>query len=100
MIRSNIEDYLSYDFIGAPWNTKSNKLVAHLYSKKIIKSRVGNGGFSLRSVNASIDIISRIATDHTEAEDVFFSRGMSKLGYNIADDYIANIFCRDRKSVV
>ena len=56
---------------------------------------VGNGGFSIRSVAASLDVIRSFSkhTNDNEAEDIFFVSGMSKLEYKIADHQIAYEFC-------
>lgn len=81
IFNSNIEDFIGYDFIGAPWikPTKKNQLFQ------------GNGGFSLRNKQTMIDIstkypITKIPQswkplqfmDHTHKnicpEDVYFNQ--------------------------
>ena len=64
LCRTGIEDYLEYDYIGAPWpeNIQINPNV-----------RVGNGGLSLRSRSAMIDICSTCKRNVIPNDDVFFS---------------------------
>jgi len=52
------EEFLSYDYIGAPWpldekwfKEASKSTDYNLFSTSIRKNRIGNGGFSLRSKN-------------------------------------------------
>jgi hypothetical protein len=40
-----------YDYIGAPWNLKTNTPIIELQVKGHLSSGSGNGGFSLRSVS-------------------------------------------------
>ncbi len=79
IFKSNIEDFLKWDYIGAPWPPEY----------KINKNSVGNGGFSLRSKNVmikcldyaeSIINISPIVSNYmknnnitTVPEDVYFT---------------------------
>ena len=88
IFKTNINDFLEYDYIGAPWskNQNDNEL------------NVGNGGFSLRTKQIMIDIINKIKIEDTKfntstleymkncnliigPEDVYFSLNMIK--YNI-----------------
>lgn len=39
-----------YDYVGAPWNLKTNTPIIDLQAKGHLTSGSGNGGFSLRSV--------------------------------------------------
>ena len=57
------DDFLEYDYIGAPWpNSKNGKVDLKKYNKNIAdqiienidKNQVENGGFSLRSKNFRI----------------------------------------------
>lgn len=76
---NNIEEFLEYDYIGAPW------------LEEVLPVNVGNGGFSLRTRKAMIDIIDAIDeekhnNDEVISEDVFFSKHMQKLNMGkIAD---------------
>jgi hypothetical protein len=93
IFKSHIEDFINYDYIGAPWpkNQNDNDLC------------VGNGGFSLRTKKCMIDVIKKISIQNTTLnshtldymkntkqtippEDVYFTINMIK--YNIG--YVAN----------
>ena len=88
IFKTNIDEFLEYDYIGAPW-PKSN--TDNVY-------KVGNGGFSLRTKQCMIDIINKIDIENKECdksilihmknsnftimpEDLYFSQNMIK--YNI-----------------
>lgn len=53
--KSNINDFLEYDYIGAPWNKNQNDNI----------NCVGNGGFSLRTKQCMIDVINKISIENT-----------------------------------
>ncbi|PSR94627.1 hypothetical protein BD289DRAFT_427123 [Coniella lustricola] len=56
----NLNDYLDYDWIGAPWNPSSRF--------------GGNGGLSIRRVSAILDVLrSQARADFSEAEDVWLT---------------------------
>jgi hypothetical protein len=76
MLRCCVEDYLNYDYIGAPW--------AHI----IIQG--GNGGFSLRSKSACLEVIKEHKYDPSlyGNEDLYFSRFIK----NIAPKHICQQF--------
>ena len=100
IFKSNINDFLKYDYIGAPWPLDQNDN----------KNLVGNGGFSLRSKSVMLKVIDKIniySTQysshtleyirHTQSyvppEDVYFSKNIidHKLG-NVAPHNIAQKF--------
>lgn len=81
IVRPGLESRLSrlfgYDYVGAPWMD----VPANADLKKIVPNLVGNGGLSLRSIQACIDAIDSRG-DHVrlfnnnlqpEPEDVFFA---------------------------
>jgi hypothetical protein len=98
MLHSGIDAYLQYDYIGAPWNYKNNKLAEELRSQGIIKKGVGNGGFSLRSVSAMRNITkfhrNETAT-HLQQEDIFFAHFTEKLKYKVPDQKTAYLFAKE-----
>ena len=49
IFKNNIDDFIEYDFIGAPFPSNSNDT----------PNRVGNGGFSLRSKSKMIEVITK-----------------------------------------
>ena len=100
IFKSNINDFINWDYIGAPWpkNQTDNSI------------GVGNGGFSLRTKKCMIDVINKISIKDTifnsstleyinntgmsvGPEDVYFSLNM--ITYNIgkvADRHSASKF--------
>jgi glycosyltransferase involved in cell wall biosynthesis len=98
--RYGIEEYLKYDYVGSPW-ALNNPI---LEKKGIIKTTVGNGGFSLRSLKYMILITDSFASEspENEPEDFFFVRYLDMLGFKIAPREEAYSFsievpCRDMK---
>ena len=93
-----------YDFIGAPWNTPLSITMPTIvdrnagFSGNTFFISVGNGGFSLRRIQACIDVLSEcgwilkhIAMD----EDLFFA-----LAGQISDNFlIPNTVCAARFSL-
>ena len=92
IFKSNINDFIKWDYIGAPWPLDYG----------ISKSRVGNGGFSLRSKSvmleclkyeSSIDIPKRVSEYMIEnklkriPEDVLFSNIIEKHKIGKIADY-------------
>jgi hypothetical protein len=88
IFRSNIEDFLHYDYVGAPWDKSQNDT----------PNCVGNGGLSLRTKQTMIDVINKqnivnininsSTKDYMKnakliicPEDVYFSKTMQD--YNI-----------------
>ena len=88
VFNNNIEDFICFDYIGAPWSKSQNDNI----------NSVGNGGFSLRNKNKMIETINKIKPKDLvyntstlnymksvnitfPPEDVYFSKAM--LDYNI-----------------
>jgi hypothetical protein len=100
IFKNNIDDFLHWDYIGAPWpeNTNNNK------------NNVGNGGLSLRSRETMLKIINKININNTKLnkstidymknsncttipEDVYFSKNMEEFNIgNLADHKSAFLF--------
>ncbi|KAI1355745.1 hypothetical protein F5Y01DRAFT_326264 [Xylaria sp. FL0043] len=58
--RQNLNDFLDYDWVGAPWNPSSRF--------------GGNGGLSLRRVSAIIEVLrDQVRVDNSEPEDVWLT---------------------------
>lgn len=66
MCGSNVDEFLDYDFIGAPMGTADQFVL--------------NGGFSLRSRRKLIQCIAAGRSQSEEPEDVFFTRMMRQMG--------------------
>ena len=64
-----INDYLKYDYVGAPW--------AHL------NMMVGNGGLSLRRKSKMIEIIDKCPYEENQQEDLYFSKNCDKITQNV-----------------
>jgi hypothetical protein len=62
LLKDNVNDFLDYDYVGAPWNTK---LLGCL--------EVGNGGLSLRDVSTMIEITLQFNDYKYRNEDIYFS---------------------------
>ena len=88
IFKSNINDFIEWDYIGAPWSKSQNDN----------ELCVGNGGFTLRTKQCMIDVINTVSLEDTQynsstleymkncgmtkgPEDVYFSLNMLK--YNI-----------------
>lgn len=102
--KSNIDDFMEYDYIGAPWPD----------SQRDNRNNVGNGGFSLRTRKICLDIVANYPNDdrifnrinfsrntleyklHSGLskipEDVYFSTIMIELGYRVATSGVASSF--------
>eukprot|EP01041_Mallomonas_annulata_P001242 gene1242-2409_t len=98
MLRSGIDKYLQYDYIGGAWDIKHNSLIKTLIThNKTLKIPVGNGGFSLRNVEAMRNICEKYSSTSSleEQEDIFFSTYVEVMGYSKAPLRIAYEFCRE-----
>jgi hypothetical protein len=71
LLKDNIDDFLEYDYVGAPWFVKFYGIL-----------EVGNGGLSLRNVQKMIDITSQCpryipsekgGTMYLDHEDIYFA---------------------------
>jgi len=89
LLRDNIDNFLDYDYIGAPWKNDNICL-------QVTNSNVGNGGLSIRSKDAMIKTLQIIKptfkSNMNMTEDIFYSLWMKKLNYNIPSPYIASLF--------
>ena len=94
MFKNNINDFLIYDYIGAPFPKYVNDT----------PNLVGNGGFSLRNKTKMIHVINKISINDTifnsstlhymknsglttAPEDVYFSKNMQELKIGIVANY-------------
>lgn len=72
ILRHGIEQFLQYDYIGAPWKFQGHG---------------GNGGFSLRTKKVMLDIIKAFPYEGAGShgyEDVYFSNHIDKVGGKLA----------------
>ena len=63
----NIEPFLEYDYVGAPWEPSQCTWVTS-------KSRVGNGGLSLRRRSAMLRCLDTRPPRYDSSEDMYFSQ--------------------------
>lgn len=84
--RQNLNDYLGYDWVGAPWNPKGRF--------------GGNGGLSLRRVSAIIDVLrNQQRVDGTEPEDVWLTERLGhRPGAKLANGTVSSTFSGEMHS--
>ena len=87
LMNDNVDDFINYDYIGAPWHTNHYNL----------KLEVGNGGLSLRNVNSMIEILTTcpilsLETGEFLPEDIYFSYWCKNKKYNIPTLENATLF--------
>jgi hypothetical protein len=89
LLRKNIDNFLKYDYIGAPWK-KKNKCI------KITNSLVGNGGLSFRKKSAILKILKlvdyKFKSNSSISEDIFYSMWMKKFNMNLPSSDKAELF--------
>ncbi len=91
-----IDKFSKYDYVGSPWPISLETI-----------TRIGNGGFSLRTVKSVIHCLENIDKINinkylqydknfdklgNQPEDIVLSYGMKQFGYNIPDVDIAKYF--------
>lgn len=100
IFKYGLEQYMKYDYIGSPWPLDFD-----------LAKGVGNGGFSLRTIQAMIKCLEKkdkikippyknseenLKTfNGIHPEDVFYSFGMPQLKYKIAPPNIASYFANE-----
>ena len=81
LLRKGIEDFLYWDFIGAPWNWRESG---------------GNGGLSLRTKDTMLKIIDHAAFDQAVSEgyneDIYFCDNIEKIGGKLAPRSVCEVF--------
>lgn len=85
LLRTGIEEFLKYDYIGASWN---------------FEPYVGNGGLSLRKKSAMLKVIDNYDDHKFLPEDMYFGYGCLALGLNIAPVDIADKFSIETKFIL
>jgi hypothetical protein len=97
VVRRGAEEFLEWDYIGAPWlDVPDNSYL----KERVNPEMVGNGGLSIRSIPAMIDICSRCEDEKHQLfyyniirvpEDVYFVKAMRDT-YRIAPNRVASRF--------
>lgn len=69
-----INDFLNYDYVGAPWDENMTTHIKNIYGGK---DPVGNGGLSIRKKSKMLEVLNKHSIYHKNGflinEDVFFS---------------------------
>lgn len=78
LLKHGLDDYTSYDYIGAPWHHRGGE--------------VGNGGFSLRKKDFCKKICQQFELPPNMNEDVFFAVYGKQIGANIPPTNVAQKF--------
>ncbi|KAK5664201.1 hypothetical protein OQA88_417 [Cercophora sp. LCS_1] len=83
--RKNLNDYLDYDWVGAPWNPNSRF--------------GGNGGLSMRRVSAIVKVLkNQIRVDGSDPEDVWLTDRLGHLpGGRLANGSVSIVFSGESK---
>ena len=79
IFKSNIMDFIKWDYIGAPWTITDNK----------DNLLVGNGGLSLRTKKIMLEIIEKIPYLNNIPEDKYFSENINN--YGILADFLSGL---------
>jgi hypothetical protein len=85
LLRTGIEEFLGYDYIGATW---------------WFEPYVGNGGLSLRKKSAMLHILDNYNLHKEMPEDVYFAYGCRDLGLKLAPIEAADKFSVESKFVL
>ena len=86
IFHNNINQFLEYDYVGALWKRKYNNL-----------TKVGNGGFSLRSKKIMLECLNKVKKiNYSYNEDMWYTQQMIKLKIGkLADEQIAKMFSQE-----
>ena len=100
LIRPGVEDlFLDYDYVGAPWPPGS-----HLVAAGVGKDFIGNGGLSVRDVDAMLEITRTCLHEKMRLfnsamqpvpEDVYFSAALEKRGGRFPSRALAQRFAME-----
>ncbi len=85
MLRSGIDEFLEYDWVGAPW-------IHSRRHEKLVGALVGNGGFSLRKKSAVLKILKEHPHPPGTSSDMYYSKWMHADGYHVPPVRIAKKF--------
>ena len=81
LFKDNVDDFIQYDYIGAPWFEKYHEILES-----------GNGGFSLRNVRKMLQIVENHQVVGHWHEDCFFSYWCMKDNMNFPSKETAQKF--------
>ncbi len=102
LLQKGVEKFLSWDYIGAPWvDTQENAYIKQHVNPEL----VGNGGLSLRSIRAMIDITTSCNDQKKQLfyhnliripEDVYFVKQLVAQDYKVAPHSVAAQFASEQ----
>lgn len=93
LVRGNIEQFLQYDYVGAPWHIENERWQSR---RQDMPQGVGNGGLSLRSVAAMRELAGRLGptANGSQQEDMLYAEELElKKQYRLAPRAEAYRFC-------
>lgn len=96
----NIEEFLDYDYVGAPLPIHVNMGLRLLFLLRgwNVNCDFYNGGLSLRTKSLSMKVIENYTWDEKSPEDVWFCAFMDRLGGKICDHETAKRFSYEATS--
>jgi len=77
LLRTGIEEFYQYDYVGAPWTFQQHG---------------GNGGLSFRKKSAMLKVIENYPYNGIDNEDVYFCNGLKWLVMNLAPREVCEKF--------
>lgn len=102
LLKKGVEAFMDFDYVGAPWiDAEGNKYIKEYVNPAL----VGNGGFSLRNVPKSIEIVEKYDKEkHTLfyenqveiPEDVYFVQGFVLEDANLPSSTKASLFSSEQ----
>ena len=102
LVRDGIDRFCEYSYVGAPWaDIPDNEYI----KKYICDHMVGNGGFSLRNVNDTIEVLEnygdcKMQTFYNNVnripEDVYYVKYMTKMGKRFPTREVASYFSMEQ----
>ena len=105
IVREGAENYLKYDYVGAPWaDAPDNKYL----KEKVNSEMVGNGGLSIRNISKMIEITETYLPEKNHLffhnliytpEDVYFCKCLQKINRAILLDTTTACFLRKKFSI-
>ena len=91
----NLDDFMSYDYVGAPVSKHVRALIRFLFFLKgrlVSHSNFYNGGLSYRTRSKMLEVIERYPWDELTSEDIWFCTFLPKVGGNLPPLEVARKF--------
>lgn len=84
ILRYGINEFMEWDYIGAPWPIEKEMLHPKRYG--------GNGGFSLRNPRKILELLALTKDEVKPHEDIFYSNTLEKVGGKVAPFEVSSKF--------